>query len=47
MLANMRRMPYLCRSFIAKDPYNECVICGKRLAIPLSLFVIFAKEPYD
>jgi len=24
------RMPYLCRSHFAKEPYSSCLLCGKR-----------------
>ena len=28
-VAKSRRMPYLYRSFSAKEPYNQWLICGK------------------
>jgi len=35
--AKTHRMPYLCRSFSAKEPYNSWLFCGKRLATLSSL----------
>ena len=40
-MAKIRRMPYLLRSFSAKEPYNKCLFYRKRPTI-LSILCIFA-----
>jgi len=31
-VAKMHRMPHLCRSFSAEEPYNQWLFCGNSLA---------------